>query len=120
MKIAISSKGTTLKDNTHLHFGRCDYFIIYDLENGEVKAIENKGLTSSQGAGIAAAQQVIDENIEVIISGKLGPNAYQIINGEGIKILQCEEKTVEEAIDDFKNNKLQNQNESGMAHEGMK
>lgn len=121
MKIAICSKGTTLKDSIHAHFGRCDYFIIYHLENGEFKAIENAGITSTQGAGIAAAQQVIDENIEaVIMSGTLGPNAYKIIKGEGIKILQCEDKTVEEVIRDFKNNKLVGeQNESGVAHNGM-
>ena len=47
-------------------------FQIHDTENGEFNAIENKGQMSGGGAGIAAAQQIIDEKVDAIITGNLG------------------------------------------------
>jgi len=40
MKIAICSAGPGLDDQAHDLFGRCDYFLIIDLETGETKAVK--------------------------------------------------------------------------------
>ncbi len=43
--------------------------------------MENKGGESAGGgAGIAAAQQLIDERVEAIISNNIGPNAFESFN----------------------------------------
>ena len=46
MKIAVSSMGKDLNSMLDVRFGRCNYFVIYDTEEGLVKTIENKGQMS--------------------------------------------------------------------------
>lgn len=75
MKIALSTSGENLESLLDLRFGRCKYFYIYDVENKSGYTIENEGLKANEGAGIVASQQLVDENIDVIITGNLGPNA---------------------------------------------
>jgi len=73
MKIAVSSMSKDLNSMLDVRFGRCNYFVIYDTEEGLVKTIENKGQMSGGGAGIAAAQQIIDEDVDVVITGIWDP-----------------------------------------------
>jgi predicted Fe-Mo cluster-binding NifX family protein len=85
MKIAISATGKDTDSLLDMRFARCDYFQIYDSESEEFKVIENKGQLSGGGAGIAASQQLVDENVNIIITGSLGPNAFKIIEKAEIK-----------------------------------
>lgn len=89
MKIAISATGMTSKDLFDMRFGRCEYFQIHDTENESVKILDNKGKYSGGGAGIAASNQLIDEKPDVIITGNLGPNAFELIEKSGIKAYKC-------------------------------
>lgn len=119
MKILVSSDGIKPTDLLDSRFGRCDYFQIYDMEKDEYKVLENKGKSSQQGAGVAAAQQVIDEEVDIIITGKLGPNAFKLIGDSDIKTYSIGQITVEEAVGLFKEGKLEELKKSGPAHHGM-
>lgn len=119
MKIVISATGKNDNDLLDMRFGRCTYFQIHDTENKEVKIIENKGQASSGGAGIVAAQQIIDEKVDVIITGNLGPNAFEIIEKAGIKTYKCGNVTISSAIDKYKNGELEEIKIAGSAHHGM-
>ncbi|CAG7840590.1 diguanylate cyclase [Clostridium novyi B str. ATCC 27606] len=107
MKIAVSSTGKELKDLMDDRFGRCTYFVIYDNETSKTKFIENQGHKTGAGAGIAAAQQILDEDINIIITGYLGPNAFDVFKGSGIEAFKCSDVTVGEAIELYRNNKLE-------------
>lgn len=107
MKIAVSSTGKQLKDKMDDRFGRCTYFVIYDSETNDIKFVENEGHKTGAGAGIAAAQQILDEDINVIITGYLGPNAFDVFEGSDIEAYKCSEGTVKEAIELYKNKKLE-------------
>lgn len=119
MKIAISSADKNKESLLDRRFGRCDYFLIFDTETEDFKAISNNGVASGGGAGIAAASQVIEEKITAIITGNLGPNAFELLQKAGIKAYSCEELPVLKAIELFKENKLSEINAAGNAHHGM-
>lgn len=85
MKICLTSKGTNLDSELDSRFGRCRYFVIYDTETKEYKIIENTGLSSAHGAGVTAAQQIEETGADVVITGKLGPNALRILTETKIK-----------------------------------
>lgn len=119
MIIAISSKGKTTTDMVDTMFGRCAYFQIIDTEKHTIKCVSNSGLEATGGAGIAAANQVIEEGVEAVISGKLGPNAFNIIDKANIKQYLCDKVTVEEAIDKFDKGELKIADEAGKSHRGM-
>lgn len=118
MKIAISTSGTTLNDQLDIRFGRCKYFLIYDTDTKTFNIIENEGQKASGGAGIAAAQQIIDEGVDAIITGSLGPNAFEIINKSGIKAYKSDSISIIEAIEKQQLDKLEMIDNAGPAHHG--
>lgn len=117
MKIAISSSGKTLDSVLDLRFGRCDYFII--VENENVSCIENKGASCGGGAGIAAAQQIIDEKVEAVITGSVGPNALEPLLKSNINIYKSSAIPVELALEKFKKGELSEITQAGPSHHGM-
>lgn len=119
MKIAFSATENTQESNLDLRFGRCKYFIIYDTEDDSIDVKENKGKNSTGGAGIAAAQQLIDEKVDAIITGHLGPNAFDVIDSAGIKAYTCDSIDIRSALTKFKDGKLSRIKEAGKPHKGM-
>lgn len=118
MKIGLSSSGKDLDSSLDLRFGRCPYFIIYDLDTEEITTIENKGAKASGGAGIAAAQQIIDESVEAVITSKVGPNAHELLVDADVKIYQGKSIPGKLLIESYKKGELEEIKESGPAHNG--
>lgn len=106
MKIAISATGKDIDSLLDMRFGRCDFFQIYDSESEEFKVVENKGQSSGGGSGIVASQQLIDENVNVIITGNLGPNAFKIIEKAEIKPYKCGNISIKSVLEKFNNGEL--------------
>ena len=121
MKICVTSTGTDLNAGVDQRFGRCQYFLIVDKETMEVKAISNDSALSSGGAGIQAAQIVTKQDVEAVITGNIGPNAFQILQAAGIKVFTGAEGTIKDAIEHYKNGTL---NQTGSAnvesHSGLR
>lgn len=119
MKIAISSFGKESTELLDTRFGRCEYFQIYDTDSGQYESFENEAKGSAQGAGVAASQGVIDRGIDVLITGKLGPNAYELLSDSGIKLYTSESVAVEESVRLYQDGKLQEIVSSGVGHAGL-
>ena len=122
MKIAITSRGDSLDSEMDPRFGRCAYFVILDTdEESVIKAIPNEAAMAGGGAGIQAAQTVIDEDVEVVISGNFGPRAFDALYSGGIKIYTVSAGTVKEALDSFNQGKVELlKSASAAAHAGLK
>ncbi|MCF6464377.1 NifB/NifX family molybdenum-iron cluster-binding protein [Clostridium sp. Cult2] len=118
MRIALSSSDKDLDSNLDLRLGRSPYFIIYDLDTDQFKATENKGESSSGGAGIAAAQQLIDESVEIVISGNVGPNAFTLLESSNIKMYKGESISCKLLIEMYREGKLEEIKESGPSRKG--
>ncbi|WDV44278.1 NifB/NifX family molybdenum-iron cluster-binding protein [Clostridiaceae bacterium M8S5] len=106
MKICFTSQGQNLEAEVDGHFGRCPYFVVYDTETKELECHVNEGPKSEHGAGIAAAQQIQQLNIDALVTGRLGPNAKKIIEEIDMKVYKKEAETVKENIDMFINEQL--------------
>lgn len=119
MKIAISAKGKITDNSLDPRFGRCEYFQIYDTEVKATKIVKNKGQEASGGAGIAAANQLIEEEVDVIITGSLGPNAFEIAEKAEIKAYKCDSISIESALEKYHKNELEEITIAGKAHHGM-
>ncbi|MTI70876.1 MAG: diguanylate cyclase [Firmicutes bacterium] len=107
MKICLTATDKNLDSKLHSRFGRCDYFLIYDSETKEYYTLENDP-NLAHGAGVNAAQRVVDENIDVLITGNLGPNAKEILLKAEIKCYKGEDKELKRNINLFKEDKLSN------------
>jgi predicted Fe-Mo cluster-binding NifX family protein len=107
MKIAVSAAGGSLDSPVDPRFGRCQYFIIVDTETMSFEAIPNMSADSMSGAGIQAAQEMAGRGVGAVITGNIGPNAYQVLSSAGIRILIGASGTVREAVEMFKRGQLQ-------------
>jgi len=111
MKIAITSSGKELSNNIDLRFGRAVGFIIYDTETEEFNYVDNEqNLNAMQGAGIQAAQNVVNQNVDAVITGHCGPKAFTVLSAAEVKIYTEAQGTIQEIIEKFKNNELQEVN----------
>lgn len=119
MKIAVSATGNNKESILDRRFGRCDYFLIFNTETGDFKTLDNNGVTSGGGAGIAAASQLIEEDVTAIITGNLGPNAFELLEKAGIKAYSCDALPAFKVVEMFQKNQLSEINTAGNAHRGM-
>ena len=87
MKICVTSQGDNLEAKVDPRFGRCPYFIIVDPETKEFEAIANPNIQALSGAGIQSAQLVAGKGVEAILTGNVGPNAFQTLQAAGIKVI---------------------------------
>jgi len=106
MKIAISSSGKDLDSPIDPRFGRCQYFIFVDPETMEFEVSENEGLMASGGAGVQAAQSVVQKGASAVITGNLGPNAASALSASGIKVYLVPGGTVKEVTEAYKSRTL--------------
>lgn len=109
MKVAVTSTGNSLDSEVSPVFGRCPYFIIVDLEDGEIKGdlpVNNPAKNEMGGAGIKAAQFVANSEAKALISGAVGPNAFDILKQVGIKVYKLESGSVKDNLKLFSEGKL--------------
>lgn len=120
MKVCITSTGEDKSSKFDTRFGRCAYFIIFDTEDQSFTKLSNEGVTSSQGAGIAASTQVVGEKVDIVISGAVGPNAMKVLQSANIMIYKGEGDTVESVLQNYQKGDLKKIEKAGTAHVGMK
>jgi len=107
MKIAVASSGTTLDVPVDPRFGRCPFFLVVDTDTLQFEVLENQAAQAGGGAGIQAAQAVARAGAEGVIAGNFGPNAFQALTAGGIPVYTGATGTVAEAVQLFKDGKLQ-------------
>jgi predicted Fe-Mo cluster-binding NifX family protein len=107
VKICVSATGPGLDDEVDEEFGHCAYFVIVDPETMAVRAVKNEGANAEMGAGIYAAEQVIKEGCDVVITGWVGPHGQKKLLANNIRIVMDEEGTVREAVERYKRKHLQ-------------
>jgi predicted Fe-Mo cluster-binding NifX family protein len=108
MKVAITASGQNPDSQIDLRFGRARGFIIYDLDNDSYQYVDNtQNLNAMQGAGIQAAQNIVNQDVEALITGHCGPKAFSVLSSANVKIFTGSEGTVQEALEKYKNNDLQ-------------
>ncbi len=107
MLIAITSTGKELKSQMDSRFGRTKYIVIYNTDDSTFEAQDNSlNLNATQGAGIQTAQNVVELNAEILITGNCGPKAFLVLDAAKVKVFASSNTTVEEAIQAYLDNKL--------------
>jgi len=120
MKICISSKGNNLEADVDPRFGRCSHFIIIDTDTMSFESISNESAMASGGAGIQAAQTVAKAGVEAVVTGNMGPNAFQTLSAAKIKVFIGAYGTVKEVIEKYKKGDLQETQSSNVdSHSGI-
>lgn len=106
MKIAMPVDDKSLNSNVCVSFGRAPYFVIYDTERNSAEFLDNSAVSAQGGAGIRAAQIMVDNGVEAVISVRLGENAADTLSVAEIKLYKSVFGSAQKNIEDFLAGKL--------------
>jgi predicted Fe-Mo cluster-binding NifX family protein len=108
MKILLTTVAPELESAVDPRFGRGAYFLVVDLETLEWQAEPNPAISAPGGAGVQAAQFVVDHQCGAVISGDFGPNAYNALKAADIPMyLFGTSRNVQDVIERFKAGQLE-------------
>ncbi len=106
MKIAIPAEERSMETNVCQSFGRTPYYLIYDTGSKEGSFVENTAAASQGGAGIKAAQIIVDSGANALLTPRCGENAAEVIKAAGIKIYKTVDDSIKDTIEGFTGGKL--------------
>ncbi|MBU1048995.1 NifB/NifX family molybdenum-iron cluster-binding protein [Candidatus Bipolaricaulota bacterium] len=105
MKICITTSGKDLDAQVDTVFGRARYFLLVDSDTLEAEAIEN--VPGAHGAGVQAAQAMADRAVGIVLTGNVGPNAFQGLTAAGIQVHIGAKGTARDTLAAYKAGTLQ-------------
>jgi len=101
-KIGVTAKGPNLEEEVDPNFGRAAYFLIVDPNTLEFQSFENPHSQAGHGAGIQSAQFVAGQGISTVLTGQVGPNARQVLDAAGIRVIAVQGCSVRQALAELK------------------
>ncbi|OGU39333.1 MAG: hypothetical protein A2X61_00475 [Ignavibacteria bacterium GWB2_35_12] len=89
MKIFIPSSGDSIESPIDSRFGRCRYYIIYDiiLDNYEIYRNPFAGMENAAGSSLALT--IINKKIESVILTNIGRKTFDILTEKNVKIYKA-------------------------------
>ena len=114
MKVAVP---TTEANTVDAHFGHCEFFTVFTIEN---QAIVNSEIVQSpQGCGCKSniAETLHEMGVEVMLAGNMGGGAVNVLQSNGITVYRGAEGDVKELVEQFVNGDVEDSGESCRQHE---
>lgn len=106
MKVVIPVESKSQDAVVYPSFGRTPLFALIDTDGGTHEFLDNAAAASQGGAGIKAAQKLVDSGATALITYRCGENAAQVLSAAGVKIYKAQDGTVKDNIAAFKDGKL--------------
>ncbi|MFO7733998.1 MAG: NifB/NifX family molybdenum-iron cluster-binding protein [Candidatus Aminicenantes bacterium] len=100
--IAVTAKGKDLDAEVDPRFGRAAYFVFVNLETGDFESFTNPFAGAAHGAGIQAAQFVAEKRPAALLTGQVGPNAAQVLEAAGVRVIAANGCSIREAVAEMK------------------
>ena len=113
MKIAIPTKQNNEIDQ---HFGHCEFYSIFTLENNEIS--DKQTLASPQGCG-CKSNIAIDLNamgVTLMLSGGIGDGAINKLAAHNIQVIRNCKGNVDNIVKDYLAGKIEDGGSSCKAH----
>jgi len=118
-RVAVSALGASLDDRVDERFGRAAFLLVVDPETLAMESVDNTANRDAlQGAGLGAAETVSARGATAVITGHLGPKAFQALRVAGINGFDGTGKTVRQAIAALNDGRLEPLAE-GESHTGL-
>ena len=94
------------KKTVCISYGRAPFFMVYDSETKERSFVVNEAADAAGGAGIKAAQLIIDKGAEVILTPRCGENAVEVLDEADIKLYKTTTNDIDLELEKFEKGEL--------------
>lgn len=103
MIIAIAASENNLNAIVDPHFGRCEWYCIYNTETHKSLFTENLSRNHQESAGCRAAEFLQGENVNMVIAGRFGSKVTDVFRKSNIQMAIPEtQQTLAEIINQIK------------------
>jgi predicted Fe-Mo cluster-binding NifX family protein len=103
MIIAIAASENHLKANVDPHFGRCDWYCLYDTETKKSSFIENPVRDNQEQAGCEAAMFLIGKGTKMVVAGRYGSKVVEVFKTNNVQmIIPQTQQTISKIINSIK------------------
>lgn len=99
MKIAIPVDEKNMDTSVCVSFGRTPFFLLYDTDTQKNDFLDNTAAASTGGAGIKAAQMIVDSKAKALLTPRCGENAADVLKAADIKIYKTSGTSAKANID---------------------
>lgn len=106
MKICITAQQNNLNSPIEPRFGRCRYFVIFDDKTQQYEAVKNTAISAAGGAGIKATQLLIDNQVDTLITGRIGPKAMNALETTNIQVILNASGLIKNVLEQLRNGEL--------------
>ena len=106
MKIAIPADNNAINSEVCQSFGRTPFYAIYDTESKQTIFTNNEAASSAGGAGIKAAQSLVDSNVSAVITYRCGENAANVLKAANIQMYRATGASLQDNITAYNEGKL--------------
>jgi len=119
-KVAVTSEGPAMDALIDPRFGRAAGFMLVDPQTLEFEYVENgAGQARAQGAGLQASETVVAKGAKAVLTGYVGPKAFNVLQAAGIRIAQnLENMTVRQAVEAYIKGNISWAQQSNRKHKG--
>lgn len=93
------------KQDVCIVLARAPYFLFRD--NGEDRVVENPAANAQGGAGIQAAQFLVDNKVDVLVTVRCGQNAADVFKAAGMKIYKSINKAAADDLNAMEEGRLE-------------
>ena len=93
------------KTDVCVSFARAPFFLF--CEDGKTELKENPAANAQGGAGLKAAQFLLDEGADTLITVRCGENAAEVLKAAEISIYKSKADTADENLNLLKEGKLE-------------
>jgi len=86
MKIALPTRQNIIDS----HFGHCEYYTIFTVDNNTKEIVNEETLASPAGCGCKSniATTLSEIGVEIMLTGNMGEGAVRVLNNSGIEVLR--------------------------------
>jgi len=104
MRVCVTSTGQDLDAPIDPRFGRARYFLFVDPDTQAVEAVENQ--PGAHGAGVQATQLLADRGVSTLLTGAVGPNAFDGLSAAGIDVYATQSGSGREVLAAYQDGRL--------------
>ncbi len=98
MKVVVTAQEADLQAKTSPIFGRAPAFVFVDSDTMDYEGVPNPAAAAGGGAGIQAAQLVVERGVQAVLSQNVGPNAFAVLQQAGVEVYRIGDGTVRQAV----------------------